>query len=355
MLHLNPRSLTSDIFIHSLKTAIACMIGVGIASFFHVYNSLWLVLTIIVVMGSKTHFGGALTKSYFYILGTLFGAAIACVTLYFAGKNLPVISLVIFFTVLGFSYIANGSSRIKDAGSLGAITTVTILISQNPTLDLALLRVIEIIGGILIALLVSKFFFPIHARAQLLDGYAQIFQDLIELYKMTYEETKASEKQTKVHALEGKITNDLTACQDLIGSCKAEISTLPFNKAMAESILNYQHRLYRSLIFMYQAINKEPENFKTISELPQLQELTAVSQEMILGLAKSLSGHQRLPDTKILLSTLEAFEKLTCENLYNTSKTEEEIIHIHTVLFCARHMTDEISVLQMLIGNYKQT
>ena len=79
--------------IHSLKTAIACLIGLGVEKYYNWPSGQWVPITIIVVMSAQTHFGGALTKAYMRFLGTVAGVAISILTLFFFGK-------IIFFLLL---------------------------------------------------------------------------------------------------------------------------------------------------------------------------------------------------------------------------------------------------------------
>ena len=69
--------------IHSIKTAIACLIGVTLEKYYNWPSGQWVPITIMVVMSAQTHFGGALRKSYMRLLGTISGVAVTVTVLWF--------------------------------------------------------------------------------------------------------------------------------------------------------------------------------------------------------------------------------------------------------------------------------
>ena len=75
--------------------------------------------------------------------------------------------------------------------------------------------------------------------------------------------------------------------------------------------------------------------------------------QVIQGLSNSLDLNQPIPDITTLEKTDLLFEQHVTELLHQFSAHEQEIIH--TVMFCVRHLMDEISILQLLISSYKQT
>src|SRR4051812_20245760 len=79
--------LDTDRLIHSLKTALACILGYLLFEKLHFDNEQWVIITIIVVMCAQLNVGSVLQKSYMRFLGTLIGAVIATLTLVLFGKD----------------------------------------------------------------------------------------------------------------------------------------------------------------------------------------------------------------------------------------------------------------------------
>lgn len=348
--------VSSEASVHSFKIALACLLGLVISDVFHITNNVWLILTILIVMSSQTHFGGTLQKSYVRILGTIIGAGIASVTSYWATNNDYIAYTVIFLSVLAFSYVANTFRTFKDIGIMGAVTTVAILISRQSTINYSILRTLEILAGILIALLVSKLFFPIHARAQLMRNFSKAFRQLNRLYAIMFSEMKQRDKLPQVQNLEGELIDLLANQPELIKNARNEISTLPYNKAIAESLLTYQHRLFRSITFLYQALHREPQHFEKLIQLTKLDLFNEQVIFLLLALADTLEDKRTLPGLENLEALLPEIEKSIqkeVDQITPESSTPEYAITLHTLLFCCRYIVDEIYVLQTMIGTYR--
>lgn len=351
-------AVTSEAFVHSFKIALACLLGLVVSDVFHIENNVWLILTILIVMSSQTHFGGALQKSYVRILGTIIGALIASATSYWATNNDYIAYGVIFLSVLAFSYVATSYSALKDIGIMGAVTTVAILISRQSTINYSILRMLEILAGILIALLVSKLFFPIHARAQLMRNFAKGFRYLNQLYAIMYSDMRTRDKLPKVQSLESSLIDLLADQPTLIKNAKNELSTLPYNKAIAESLLTYQHRLFRTMSFLYQALHREPEHFERLVHISKLDLFNEQVIFLLLALADTLEDKRTLPGLENLESLLPEIEKSIQKEVKALEKDSnapdyDYPITLHTLLFCCRYIVDEIFVLQTMIGTYR--
>lgn len=356
MLHKVNNIVSSEAFVHSLKIALACFLGLVISDLFHITNNIWLILTILIVMSSQTHFGGALQKSYVRILGAIIGASIASATSYWATNNPYVGYAVIFLSVLLFSYVANTFKDLKEIGTMGAVTTVAILISRQSTINYSILRTLEILAGILIALLVSKLFFPIHARAQLMRNFAKGFRQLNQLYTIMYSDIKPRDKLPQVQSIESEVIDLLTDQPTLIKNAKNEISTIPYNKAIAESLLTYQHRLFRTISFLYQALHREPEHFHQIAHITKLDLFNEQVIFLLSALADTLEDKRTLPGLENLEALLPEIEKSIqkeVDKINADSSTPDYPITLHTLLFCCRYIVDELFVLQTMIGTYR--
>ena len=120
--------------IHSLKTAIAFLIGVVIVRVFHFSpNGQWVLISIVVLMCAQSRVGAVLQKSYMRFLGTILGASIAAFALLVAYPNVVWTTLILCCTAGLFGYLADSPKPISEAATLGAVTTIIILTGQNPS------------------------------------------------------------------------------------------------------------------------------------------------------------------------------------------------------------------------------
>src|ERR1700733_10961786 len=105
----------TDRIIHSVKTALACLIGFAITKALHFYVDQWLIVTIIVVMCAQISVGSMIKKSYMRFIGTLSGSLVALATLLFFAQNEMAFAIVITIAALFFSYIATGEKNYSEA------------------------------------------------------------------------------------------------------------------------------------------------------------------------------------------------------------------------------------------------
>lgn len=170
--------------IHSLKTAIAFLLGMLVVRFFDFpLQGRWVLISILVVMCAQSRVGALMQKSYMRFLGTVLGAIIAALTLWLAYPNVVWVTLIMCLATALFSYIADSPGYLSEAGPLGAVTIVIILIGQHPSYASVLNRFFEISLGIVIALLVSRFIWPLHSRTQLRYIVINTLNDLKGLSK----------------------------------------------------------------------------------------------------------------------------------------------------------------------------
>src|SRR5665213_1479789 len=81
--------------IHSIKTALACLIGLLLAKLVHFAVDQWLIITIAVVMCGQINVGSMINKSKMRFLGTLSGSLIAGLTIALLGTSTIVVACVI--------------------------------------------------------------------------------------------------------------------------------------------------------------------------------------------------------------------------------------------------------------------
>lgn len=164
---------------HGVKTAIACLIGLAIEKYYEWPMGQWVPITIMVVMSAQPHFGAAVRKAYMRFLGTISGVALVVATLWLFGDSNPIITFgTVFFASIIFAYIASSHGDISYAGTLGGVTVILVLTGQQVGILTAIQRGCYILIGIIIALLVSRFIFPIHARDRLRYHVAAALRNL---------------------------------------------------------------------------------------------------------------------------------------------------------------------------------
>lgn len=137
---------------------------------------LWIVITILVVMSTQPNLGGALDKAIMRFLGTLIGAIVATVIVASIDNNIIQVLLSVPFIFLAV-YFA-GASKYSYAGTLAGITLIIIVLNQQPGVQVAIYRAVEISLGIIISLIVNRFIFPIRAETRLKESFAKTISQI---------------------------------------------------------------------------------------------------------------------------------------------------------------------------------
>lgn len=157
------------LLIHAAKTALAAALCWWIATRFGLHDGYWGAISAIIVL--QSNFGSTITASRDRLLGTLIGAAFGFTFSLFG--TLPwnylvaVLAAVSLCGLLGF----RSSSRLA-----GVTISIVMLVQQGGShWTIALIRVSQVVLGIIVALAVSTFVFPDRARLRLRDGLAQEF------------------------------------------------------------------------------------------------------------------------------------------------------------------------------------
>ncbi|EKD75006.1 MAG: hypothetical protein ACD_44C00259G0003 [uncultured bacterium] len=311
--------LDHDRFLNSVKTALACLIGFLLAHFFKIPMSAWILITILVVMSSQINFGGVVIKSSMQFIGTVAGALVSGFVLIFYHEQTLPMTLILFFSIFVFSYLASSPKEVSNAGLLGATTLVMILLSDNPTYQTALLRFFEISLAIFIAFFISKFFFPIHAYRKIYDSIAEGLTHYITLYEILWE--KNAESYERFSCEEIKIINIFSIQRKLIYEASNELSNKTASKQTYNKILKCQRETFRYICLMHHAYLK-------IQYIPDLKDrLSLFNQQVDCWLRELIEALKtssfKLESTKI---TNKELIPLILRTTFLPKKTEEALL-----------------------------
>ncbi len=344
MLTLKTLKLQPDRLIHSLKTAIACLIGFVCTKLIKFHVDQWLIISILVVMCAQISVGSMLQKSYMRFLGTLAGSILSAFAITFLGTSPLTVALTITFAGLVFSYLATGHSSYTDAGALGAVTAAAILIGQNPTLTTAAERFLEISIGILIATLVSQFVLPFHARTYLRQNQAKTFRHLRLYYRKTLLNTTGEDYA----GVDENIIKSLIEQRKLAIDAAREPFKKLFKLSTFKESLTGEREIARCINFMQIACETSPETRKIFSEDKVIQYFHEPVCKILESIGTSFEQSFKtrinisLPDAHLLKSMVQ-------DSLY--SLAENDKVYAYSFLFCAEILLRRIQELIILISH----
>lgn len=332
--------------IHSIKTAIACLIGLALEKYYNWPSGQWVPITIMVVMSAQTRFGGALRKAYMRFLGTVAGVTITAITLLLFGTNLITMFIVVFLACLCFTYIASNKGDINYAGTLGGVTVLLTLTATNTDVYVTIQRGLYIAIGIIIALFMSRFFFPIHARDLFRFSIGNTLHNLQKLYASTIKMHIEKNQQVADPNLETIIIENLAEQPRLIFEACTGSRAFAAKKELFNAILNSEKRIHRFVNLLYGSLAEIHDQDYLKTYLNSLHELHLTIEQELDNLAKCFEAANTKP---IAINIDEGINKIT-KLVEKIPKQEAatELIAKHSVLFFMEQILKEIANLYHL-------
>ena len=254
--------------LNAFKTMLAALLGYGVglvlASWMHLYEMYtWIVVTILVVMSSQPNIGGAFNKAWMRMLGTAISGGIACLLiLIFSGVAGHQFLYVGFAAILIFigAFFAIALPKYVYFGTLMTVTAAIILFSKNVILYYAMARILEVFVGIIIALLMNRYFFPIKASVRIYDAFSEMLT-LLQVFQIE------SLKQRVNLALTTKIIQCLDQQLAFTKETYYEVSPALQDEFLKTSRL--LRRLYRYCCVMQDYIDYYPEKRIKFNSSPE--------------------------------------------------------------------------------------
>lgn len=345
------RKLSLDNFrlIHSLKTALGCLIGLAFVYYYNWPSGQWVPITIMVVMSAQAHFGGALKKAYMRFLGTFSGVMITLLVLSSFGNNEVATFIAVFIAIAFFAYIASGGGDISYAGTLGGVTVLLTLTGIGSNIHYAIQRGLYIVVGIIIALLVSRLVFPIHARDQLRLSIARAIRDLKKLYIKTLEPGFKGLSIIPDDKLDSLLLANFEDQPVLIAEAAAGSRNFHNHKKTCYiEIIKIERKIYRLMYFMRMILQQDNWLLKVMSEVHGIDELNALIENGLDELANCFEGLSVIPSCKInLRSALKNISHITKK--MPDEKNTQKLLDEHSLIFFLKQIVKEIEDLHKII------
>jgi hypothetical protein len=300
-------------------------------------------------MSAQTHFGGALQKAYMRFLGTLAGVTITVLTLLTFGDNIYVVFIVLFFAALGFTYIASGGGAVSYAGTLGGVTTVLTLTGVQADPHYALVRGFYIVVGIVIALLVSRFFFPIHAREKLRLSVIDTLRNLHKFYFKTVHTDIIGGKQVVIdEKLDHLIIKSFVDQPQLID--EAAVGSRYFSiykKQLFIDLVSVERRIYRLIYFMYKSLCEARDFSYVMHKIGSLENLHVVIEDNLAKLADSLENFSVIGENPDLDEAIKRTTAVTADLPQETDV--QKMLSEYSFLFLMEQILKELENAQNLV------
>ncbi len=159
-------SLQSNTFRHALRVSVATIVGYIVSKFFPFGHSYWILLTIIVIL--KPAYSITKKRNYDRVLGTIGGAAIGLVILYFIKNKNVVLAFMIIFMIGAYSFMRT-RYRVFVLLMTPYILLLFYLLYPNDFRMIITDRVIDTVIGSAIAFFSNIFIAPAWEHEQITD------------------------------------------------------------------------------------------------------------------------------------------------------------------------------------------
>lgn len=152
----NSLSFRSTSFRHALRLGTATTLAALLASVFHIGRAYWIPMTVVLVL--KPNFGGTLQRSVQRITGTLLGALLAALLLFFCRDP--------WLLVLGVAVLAGATFTLRNSNyglfamALTPLVMLMLDLAHPGTVTDSFLRIFHTMIGSLLALLCGYLLFP---------------------------------------------------------------------------------------------------------------------------------------------------------------------------------------------------
>jgi len=139
------------ILVHSLRTAIACVVSLLVARLFRLPEAYWAPITTVVI--TQSSLGAALAVSWHRFLGTVLGALVGAAMSTYVGPHAVAFGIGLF--VLGLIRIVTHSDLTGYRFGGVALAIVLLVPRTGPAWQIAFHRFVEVSIGIGVALMFS--------------------------------------------------------------------------------------------------------------------------------------------------------------------------------------------------------
>ena len=221
-------------------------------------------------------------------------------------------------------FIATASSKYMYAGVLGSITVAIILFSSEVSLVTACYRTLEVIIGIIIAITVNRFIFPIHASKIIYYSFSQTMILIEILHQRLLNNDVYDDVLLEIFT---QFTKQIRLHKE-IGYEKEKV-----NLDIYKTLTSHLRQLYRYTCVIHEYINEYPDKRLKFSQSAEFKQLHVTIARLINQISsdfknRTYSNYQGMFDN--LERKLEEFKK--------TLNLQIEFRHASTLVFSLQMM-----------------
>ncbi|HMT02896.1 MAG TPA: FUSC family protein [Burkholderiales bacterium] len=235
--------------IHTFRLLIAISISLIINTLYKNPFSIWILITIIVIMFDQSNIGGVVQKSKLRTIATISASIFSAIIILLFNDNIHINYIAALIATFIYSTLYMDTNK-NYIGQLGIVTICIILIEPHNGILNSLIRPMNILIGVMISIIVMRLIFPKYAKVQMEQLIHTVIKDIEkELLNLSNNKDKASitEDYTK-H--ENNFMSNIIKFNRLIDELSAEPKNNKYYVFYKE-IYMHLRRIYRLITIMY--------------------------------------------------------------------------------------------------------
>ncbi len=318
-----------------VASAIAYLVGHLLGEWLNISQMYaWIVITVLVVMSSQPNLGGALEKAKMRFLGTLIGSLCAIIII-LVFPQMWITQFILGLAIIAIGvFTATNSTKYTYTGVLGSVTVAIILFSSDVSLATACYRTLEVLIGITIAIMVNRYFFPIHAYKRINQSFCDTVNCIASLNNRLFAGGDYDDVLVEIFSHFSK----------QIALQKEIIHEKPnMDLKVLKAITRHLRQLYRYTSVVYDYIETYPEKREKFQQNPAFKalydEINHAFNVMSVSFKKSVFNQDEYQQiiTK-LEGLLEAFSQ--------SMSIQNELRHASVVMFSFKKLIDTVQMIE---------
>ena len=320
-----------------LKTAIAAALSFLTYRALHLPHGYWATISAIIVM--QSNLGRSLSESLTRIIGTAIGAFMGALVMAMLGMN--ALSLAV---AVGLTAILCTRLRLSTSMRLACVTAaIVLLINEGSAWRSGLNRFVDVVIGVIIALLVSLVW-PARARNDLRRSLASTVRVLQQLFSAVLHcALREPCDVSEIDSYRASAYQLARSNTDLLGDVGRERSQ---DGVLLASVQQSVTRLRDHLLGMDYSARAMSGDTLAQSLIPALKALAVDIELAFTHLAADIADdvHEPLPAdlTSALQRLDDEFDRLRAEGTFRTYSSDE-LLRFYSLLYRLRQLVSELS------------
>jgi uncharacterized membrane protein YccC len=327
-------------FQHAIKTAIAAVLTILLYQLFNIPEGIWAAISAVIVM--QANLGGSLSASRSRFLGTAIGASMGIACMSILGQSPWSVGIALVLAILLCSYF-----KLKESYRLASATVLLVMLVHGPNVwILGLYRFLNVILGIIVALIVSIFIWPSRAREHLRHGLSQVLMDCGQLYQLLVDSyLRVDHQQTTIDNIRIQIKQTFHRNHDLLKESLEELAKTPSEDQALTALMTDEERIIDHILSIDEATQNTQGDSFYLKLAPKLTELAQRTTTAFSQVAEAITTRQsqlQIPDLNSALTAVDEQLLALRKEAVSYNHSLDEIVRFYSFVYNMKELAKDI-------------